>query len=270
VIARKTWREIRFMALVYLAILELLAIPVILLWPEIYADLQRSTLLRNMGVDWLKRIGEGVSNRDEDVAYLNWIAVMLFFRSTNLAGLAAAVLMGTGLFARERESQTFEFLLARPVSRGALLWSKTWPTALCVMVPIFLANWSAVFWSARVDLEVPLDRLMLGSVHAASFALAFLALTIWVSAALRVQAHVAFVVGGLTVVQIGVYLTQRWRAASVFRLADFDWYAPILTGNVTAVEMFDPIHHRGFTTWALVAALLFYGLAWRTLRRAEP
>ena len=38
-IAGKTWREIRVMALVYLLILELLAVPVILLWPDLYNDL---------------------------------------------------------------------------------------------------------------------------------------------------------------------------------------------------------------------------------------
>ena len=46
-IANKTWREIRVMALVYLLILELLMGPVILLWPDFYGDLQRSTMLRN-------------------------------------------------------------------------------------------------------------------------------------------------------------------------------------------------------------------------------
>ncbi|MBK8100422.1 MAG: ABC transporter permease subunit [Planctomycetes bacterium] len=269
-IAGKTWRELRVMALVYLAILELLTVPVILLWPDIYADLQRSTLLRNMGVDWLKRIGEGVSNRDEDVAYLNWIAVMLFFRSANLVGLAAAVLLGTGLFARERESHTFEFLLARPVSRTSILWQKSWPTALCLLVPLFLANLSALYWSARIDLHIPVDRLLWATVHAAAFTLCFLAATTWMSVRCRVQAHVAFVIGGFTILQIGIYLTQRWRVASLFRLADFEWYAPILTGNLTPAQMFDPIHERGFTTWILLATVVFYLLAWRELRRAEP
>ena len=41
-IAGKTWREIRVMAFAYLMIMELLAIPVILWWPDIYDDLQKS------------------------------------------------------------------------------------------------------------------------------------------------------------------------------------------------------------------------------------
>jgi hypothetical protein len=71
-------------------------------------------------------------------------------------------------------------------------------------------------------------------------------------------------------VQIGVYLTQRIRGYSLFRLADFDWYNPILAGNTRAWQMFDPIRGYGYTTYVLAASALFYGLAWRCLRRIEP
>ncbi|MEO6595972.1 MAG: ABC transporter permease subunit [Planctomycetota bacterium] len=268
-IAGKTWREVRVMAFVYLLILELLAVPVILLWPDIYGDLQRSTLFRSMGMDWLKRLGESVSSKDSDAAYISWAAVMLFMRSTNLAGIAASVLLGTALFAREREAQTFEFLLARPVSRGRILWEKSWPCALCVTVPIFVVNASAIGWSRVIEYDLPKWEMFLASVHAATFVLCFLAFTTWVSVLSRVQAHVAFWVGGITIVQIGVYLTQRIRPYSLFRLADFDWYGPVLSGNTPAWQMFDPVRSHGFTTYLLAATALFYGLAWRALRKTD-
>jgi hypothetical protein len=110
----------------------------------------------------------------------------------------------------------------------------------------------------------------LATVHAAVFALCFLTATTWVSILLRVQAHTAAVVGAFAVVQIGVYLTQRIRQYSLFHLADFEWYGPILAGNTPAWQMFDPIRSHGYTTWLSLAALGFYGLAWRALRRAEP
>ncbi len=269
-IAGKTWREVRLMALAYLLILELLAIPVILLWPDFYPDLQRSTLLSNMGIDWLKRLGQAIGGRDEQIAYVNWCAVMLLFRSTNLVGIAAAVLLGTGLFAREREAQTLEFLLARPVSRGHVLWAKFWPCALCVTLPIFLVNASALWWSRSIGLSLPPRELFLASLHAACFVLAFLAFTTWISALCRVQAHFAAWVGAVAVLQIGVYLTQRIRPYSLFRLADFDWYGPLLSGNIAAWQMFDPIRGPGFTTWILLAAAACYGLAYVALRRAQP
>jgi ABC-type transport system involved in multi-copper enzyme maturation permease subunit len=258
------------MALAYLLILELLCVPVILLWPDFYPDLQKSTLFASSGIDWVKRIGEAIGGKNEEIAFVNYCAIMLFFRSTNLVGLAAAVLLGTGLFAREREAQTFEFLLARPVSRGHILWAKFWPCSLCVTLPLFAVNFSAIFWSHRVDLDLPPWELLLGSVHAASFVLMFLAFTTWISVLCRVQAHVAAVVGAVAIVQIGLYLTQRIRPYSLFRLADFDWYGPLLSGNIKAWQIFDPVNGFDYTTYVLVATLLFYGLAWRALRRAEP
>jgi len=270
VIAGKTWREVRVMALAYLLILEMLAVPVILLWPDFYPDLQKTTLFRTLGDEVIKAIGEGVSNRDEQIAYVNWCAVMLFFRSTNLVGTAAAILLGTGLFAREREAQTFEFLLARPVSRSHVLWAKFWPCALCVTLPIFAVSASAIFWSHRIELDLPALPLFLASVHAASFALMLLALTTWISTISRVQAHVAAWVGALVVLQVGVYLTQRIRRYSLFRLVDFEWYGPILAGNTRAWQMFDPVNGVGYTSYLLAGAAMFYGLAWRSVRRAEP
>lgn len=269
-IAGKTWREIRWMTLIYLLIFELLAIPVLLLWPDLYDDFQRSTLFKNFPVHSLKRIFEGVSDKNEEIAFTNWAAAMLYFRSVNLVGIAGAVLFGTALFARERETRTLEFLLARPVSRLSILWQKTWPTTLAVLLPIFLVNWSAIYWSHLIDRELKFAEITWASVHGAAFVWMFLAFTTWMSVRCRTQAHVAFWVGGITIVQLGLYMTQRIRPYSLFRLSDFEWYGPILAGHLKPWQMFDPINGVGFTTWVLLATALFYFLAWRALRRLEP
>ena len=181
-----------------------------------------------------------------------------------------AFFIGTALFAREREAATIEFLLSRPVSRARILWAKWWPTALCVAVPIFLANWSAVWLSRSIDYDLPLASLTLCCVHGSLFVLAFLAFTTWVSVLCRVQAHVAFWVGGITIVNIGIYLIPRLRRFSLFHASDFDWYAPLLLGNAGLEEMFDPVNHRGLTAWLVVAIVVFYLLALRALRRLVP
>lgn len=271
-IAVKTWREIRVMALVYLCILELLLIPVIVLWPDLYGDLQRSTFLQVFSRFWegSTRISDGITDRNEDVAYVNWMALHLFFKGVNLVGIAAAVLLGTALFAREREAHTLEFLLARPVSRTRILVQKSWPTALCVVVPVFLANWTAIPWSRSIDLELPFAELTLCCLQGALFVLMFLAFTTWVSVLCRVQAHVAFWIGGVTIVQIGIYLVPRLRRFSLFRLSDYDVYSPILNGNIGLAQLFDPTDQlggQGF--WALLGIAAGYALALRALRRLE-
>ncbi len=268
-IAGKTWREIRWMTLVYIVIFEALAIPVLLLWPDLYDEFQRTDLSGIVPIHFVKNIIKGVSDRSEEAAFINWCAVMLFFRSVNLVGIAGAVLFGTALFARERETQTLEFLLARPVSRRTILWQKSWPTALAVLVPIFLVNWSAILWSRTIGYDLPFWEVTLASMHGASFVLMFLAFTTWMSVRCRTQAHVAFWVGGITIVMLGAYMTQKVRPYSLFRLSDFEWYSPILAGNMKLWQMFDPIRAPGFTTYVLAAAALFYVLAWRALRRLE-
>ena len=269
-IAQKTFREIRVMTLVYALLLFALAMPVMWLWPDIYGDLKNSTLLKNPGFDFLKRIGQGVTDRAEDVAYRNWIAVMLYFRSVNLLGIAASVLLGTALFARERETQTLEFLLSRPISPSAILWQKSWPVALCVLLPIFVVNTSAIWFSRSIDLELPFWPVQLANLHGSLFVLMILAFTTFVSSRCRAQAHVAFWVGGIVVSQIGMYLIPRLRAFSLFRMSDFDCYGPILAGNVPIAEMFLPTHGPALSLWLLLAAILFYALAWRSLRNLEP
>lgn len=268
-IARKTFGEVWLMTLVYALMLVVLQVPIILLWPELYDDLKKSALLRNAGFDFLQRIGTGVTDRQEEVAYRNWIALMLFLRSVNLLGIAASVLLGTALFARERETQTLEFLLTRPVSRGAVLWQKSWPVVLCVVVPIFAVNTSAILWSRLIEMDLPLLPLTLANLHGSLFVLAILSFTTFVSVNCRVQAHVAFWVGGIVVLQLGIYLIPRLRGYSLFRLSDFDWYGPILAGNVDLAQMFVPWLGPAHSLWLLLAIALFYGLSWRSLRNLE-
>src|SRR6185369_2851702 len=103
------------MALVYLFILELLIYPAIRLWPAFHEDMERkpSALLKALP-DFMRRWFEG--------DFLSWMALHQFFKGVSIAGIAAAVLFTTGAIARERETLTLEFLMARPVSRSRILW----------------------------------------------------------------------------------------------------------------------------------------------------
>lgn len=271
-IAGKTWREVRYLTLAYAAILLLIIVPAVLVWPNLYADLQRpsamATAVGSMG-EFIKRAMDALRDRDEDVAYLSYMALQLFFKGSNVGGIAAAVLIGTGLFAREREAMTFEFLLSRPVSRRAILWQKVWPCSLAIALPIFLANLLAAPLSRQIDFGLPLDRLAWCSLHNALFVLAIFLLTVIASIRCRVQAHAAFWVGGLVIVQLAIYFIPVLRFGSLFRLSDFDWYGPIMAGNCGPVQMFDPLHHPAFSFWLLLANLLLYALAQRQLTKAE-
>jgi ABC-2 type transport system permease protein len=261
-IARKTWREVRGMTIAYALILELLLVPAILLWP----DLRRagSALGEIIPAEFLRDIFREVMSPDDDGAYLAYMAVQMFFKGVNIVGVAAAVLMGTGLIARERENQTLEFLLARPVSRSRILWGKFWVVALAVVVPIFLTSWSAIPLSRipSVDHDLPFAAVTIAAFHNACFVVAILALTTLFSVIARSQVHTAFWIGAVIIVQVAIYFVQEIRVVSAFRLSDFDVYGPVMAGNRGFADLF-----AGMTLWLLLGTALIYLAADRTFRR---
>ena len=262
-IALKTWREIRFMALIYLLILELMLIPAILLWPELYPDLQRSNLLSSLP-GFLRRMADAMRVDDAGAAFRGYMAVQMFFKGINVAGISCAVLLGTGMIARERENQSLEFLLARPLSRTRILWSKFWVTAAAVLVPIFVSSWSAIPLADYIGESLPFAEVTMGAFHSASFVLAFLALTCLLSVICNGQMQVAFVVGAVVIVQLSLFFIQSIRRVSAFRLSDFDVYGPILAGNVDFWPLF-----QDKTGWLLLATVILYVTADRLFRRTD-
>jgi ABC-2 type transport system permease protein len=264
VIARKTWREILPMAVAYTLILEALLIPAVLLWPEVRQ--QVAAIGKLLPMEILKRAFEGMNDPNPTAAYRAYMAVQMFFKGVNIVGLACAVLLGTGIVARERENQTLEFLLARPVSRSRVLWAKYWPIALAVLVPIFLTSWSAIPLSEvpSVRERLPFDLVTLAAFHNACFVLLILNLTVLASIRMRTQVHVAFVVGAVIVVQVALYFIQKIRVASLFNLSDFDVYGPILAGNVGFGELF-----LAKTVWLLAGSAIAYVAADLWLRKSD-
>jgi ABC-2 type transport system permease protein len=264
VIALKTWRELRGMTLVYLLILELLIYPPVRLWPAFQEDMERkpSALLKLLP-DFMRRWAES--------DYPSWMGLHQFFKDVCIAGIAAAVLFTTGAIARERETLTLEFLLARPVSRTRILWSKSWVTALCISAPVFLSSWSTLAMSATIGQSLSFEQVTMCSCHATWFVWMLAAVTLLFSVLCRTQVHVAFWTGGLVVIQVAIYFVPQIRAWSMFRLADFDVYGPILHGRVSWAQMcFGGGLMPVGTMWLAAATVALYFAAWSAFRRLEP
>ena len=258
-IAKKTWREILPMAIAYLCVLELLLVPEILLWPKLKESLPAVlTLLKIIPGDWAQRMSGVVTN------YSGYMAVRLFFQGVNIVGLAIAVLLGTGLIARERENQTLEFLLARPISRPHILWSKVWVTAVCLTLPIFVTTWSTIPISWAIGETLPFWPLTWASLYSSLFVLMFLMLTVAVSVVCRTQVHVAFLVGAFVVIQVSVFFTQKIRGFSVFRFSDFTIYYDVLEHRLSALDLL-----LGEGLLLLGASVALYALADRLFRRID-
>lgn len=261
-VAAKTWRETRIVAFAYLVILQVGVLAAVLMWPNLRDNVP--ALGRMIPAEFLQRMFKAISDPNQTVAYNAYMAMQLFFKGTNIVALAFAVLLGTGIIARERENHTLEFLLARPVSRSRVLRSKFLVVACAMLVPIFVTSLSAVPLSWIVEEELDAWRILGASVHASAFALLFLALTTVVSVVARSQVHVAAAVGAFLIVQVVLFFVQVIRVVSVFRLADFDTFGPLLMGHGTFADTF-----VGTTVWLLLASVLLYWLADTLFRRLD-
>lgn len=265
-IARKTWREVRWMALVYTIILGLMLVPAMILWPDVYDDLRRGSALLStvMKLDFLKGAAEGMRDADEQAAFLNWMGVQMFFKGTNVAGIACAILLGTGLIARERENHTLEFLLSRRVGRSRVLWNKFWVISICLAVPVYLTSWMAIPIAESLDYELPFAEVTQAATHASLFLVFMLALctvfTVWC----RYQVHVAFWIGGIVILSLSMFFVPVIKDFSIFKLSDYEVYNPVLAGNMDWPTMIGD-----YTLWVVLATIGCYVVADRIFQRAE-
>jgi len=264
VISRKTWREARWMTLVYTLILMVLLIPAILLWDDLYDDLQRGSAILKTFTSFFKEAFEGMRDPNEIIAFRNYMAVQMFFKGSNVAGIACAILLGTGLIARERENHTLEFLLARRVSRSAILWRKFWVVALCVSVPVYVTSWAALPIVASIDQELTFAAVTQAATHASLFLILILALCTVFSTFCRYQVHVAFWIGGIVIVNVSLFFVPIFKDYNLIKLSDWGVYNPILVGNMSWGTMF-----MDYTLWVLLGTVACYVVADQIFRRTD-
>ncbi len=260
-IIAKTIRELWPLTLVYLLIMQAILIPAIVLWPDLKLIGEQLAPILVMS-KFLESIlfKELLGTLDN---YGDYYALHAFFKGANICGGAAAVSLGTGLVAGERENQTIEFLLSRPVSASRILLTKFSIAALAVTIPIYLVGWSGVPLSRwLVDETVSFGATTLAATHCSIFILSLLALTTLCSVIFRLQAHAAAAAGLLVVTQAALYLIQTARRFSYFKLSDIEIYGPILTGKLHLGDLFLSIH-----IWLLLGSAILYLVADRLLRR---
>ena len=257
-IVKKTWREIRWMAVVYALLLETILIPAVMLWPNL-----RGAFSSVVPIQSFRDMFRDIS-RDSDMAFSAYMGVQMFFKGANIVGISCAVLLGTGLIARERENQTLEFLLSRPITRSRILFGKFAVCAVAVVLPIFITSWTSIPLAGLVEEKLSFREVTLGAFHSSSFVLLFLSITLMCSVWFRTQVHAAFAVGGFITAQIAVYFIQDIRVGSVFMLSDYTIYGPIMAGNRSLWSLL-----TGSTSWILLASLVCYLIADRSLRRTS-
>lgn len=263
-IVRKTWLEVRWLAIIYFAVMLGILLPAIHLWPDlkILADQLRLVLPMTKTLSKSPIIHAAI---DAMQSYQGYYALQHFFKGANVCGGAAAVVICTGLISRERETNTIEFLLSRPLSRSRVLLHKTLVAAACVLVPLFLVPWIGIPLSTwMVGESLSFSACTAAAWHNACFVSMIIALTVWCSVEFRTQAYTAAAVGTVLVTQITLYMTQTLRTKSLFHLSDLELYTPILLGQGRPWELF-----WSHQIWMLLVSVVLYGIAAFRFRRLE-
>ena len=263
-IARKTYRELWPMLLVYVCIMEILLLPAIVLWPDLQLIAKNLgpvlTLTKFLSSSIFKDVIESVTN------YGDYYALQVFFKGVNICGSAAAVVIGTGLIARERENHTLEFLMTRPISPSRILIEKYLVAAVGLVLPIFIVAWSGIPLSAwLVDEPISFVGITFAAIHSSIFVLCILTMTTLFSVIFRLQSYTAAVSGVFIVSQATLFFIQTARQFSIFQLSDIDVYAPILSGDqsFTQVCLWPEI-------WMVSSILVVYLVADRLMQRIRP
>ena len=234
----------------------------VLLWPWLRDE--SPNLARIAPADFIRKWVEGITNPDTSAAYNAYMALQIFFKGVNVVGVCFAAMFGALLIARERENHTLEFLMSRPVSRSRLLLTRFAVMVAALVVPIFLTSWSAIPLSWTIEESLALGEITLASAYSALFCVMILALTTICSVRFRTQLHVVALVGSIAVFQVCIYFVQEVRVVSLFRVSDYEVYAPILAGNLPVGKLFTT---RG--VWLLLVTVAAYLFADRQFKKAE-
>ena len=148
-----------------------------------------------------------------------YIIFQHFFKGSMFV-VTAAVLFAVNSVANEAHRGTLEIWMARPVSRTRLLMERYVVGVLQLLVPFILATWTIPTLLQRWDETLPLEPLMLGSVHLSCMLLAVYSTTFFFSTIGRHPIRIAASMLFFCVLQLALYLTMEATHYSLVRLVD--------------------------------------------------
>ena len=265
-IAGKTWREVRALAVLYVALLLCLLLLALAWWPEARLILEKKADLYRVlaPTEALKKFFQDAASHVESAAYAAYIGIQHFFKAVSIVGIACAVLLGTGTIAKEKERGTFEFLASRPVSRTGILWPITWVLTLCLVLPIFATSLIIPWLSPISGQTLPLHGLLQGALHSSLFVELFLLLTLLMSVLLKTQVQVATTIGAIVIFQVGIFFVPGIRNTSIFKLTDYEIYQFMVPGNLDYMAFF-----WSTDIWLILANGLLFLVTWILFRRRD-
>ena len=239
----------------YFVIMELMLVAAVLYWPNFADNVEALRLMAPIPV--LKDLVDTL----EDTGVIGYVTGQQFFKGCNTLGTAAAVLFAIGAVAGEVHRGTLEILLARPFSRGRILFGRWAAGAFALVVPVFLSSATIPWLADRVDEQLEYMPLMLCSAHQSLFLLTIYTATFFLSSIGSNPTRIAVTMLFLTTFEFAIYMVKKVTHWSLFRLTD--------------VEDFIRIYDTGRLDWSIcgwlvVATAVLYAASHFAFRRRVP
>ena len=224
-IARQYARELVWLAVGYLVILEAAMVAAILYWPK-FRD-NPPAIAKLVPFQSLQDLLAAV----QQLGYWPYFAIQQWFKGCSLFGVAAVAFMGSGIIAREADQRTAEFLFSRPISRRRVLLVRFAVLAMAAIAPIYLSSISAIWISPLVDERLGWAATLAASTYMACFVLLLAAATTLLSTLSTHQLRAGGILVGLILVSFAQYLVQGIDHWSLFAAIDVWTFVRIQAGQ---------------------------------------
>jgi ABC-2 type transport system permease protein len=202
---------------------------ILMLYPSIRDkanDLNNALNQLPSGIRQLKTGGSDQVNVADPVSFLN---SQLFYATLPILWIILAVTRGSAILGREEQSHTLELLLARPISRGALIAAKALSLVTEFVVVGGAALLTITLLAPGFNLHIGAGHLALATLYTAVFSLSFgfIAFTLQAASSLtrRSASAVAVLIGfgGYLLTSLGGLTNWLEQPA---KLAPYHYFTP--------------------------------------------
>lgn len=151
----------------------ILTVVILLLYPSIRDQANQLNKVINQlppGLRELKTGGSSSVNVADPVTFLN---SQLFYATLPILWIILAITRGSAILGNVEQDHTLELLLARPISRGRLLFAKALSLVLEFVIVSGVTLLAIVILTPLFDMHIGSLRLTLATLYTAAFSLSF-------------------------------------------------------------------------------------------------
>lgn len=182
----------------------IMTVVILCLYPSIRDQAnQLNTVINQLpqGLRELKTGGAATVDVADPVAFLN---SQLFYATLPIIWIILAITRGSGVLGKDEQNHTLELLLARPISRGSLLFAKAMSLVVEFVIISSVTLLATILIAPHFDLHVGGWHLAAATFYTAAFSLSFGLIAFTLQAASQATRRAATAVA--VVIGFGGYL----------------------------------------------------------------